>query len=140
MAETCGKNTRVLKGSLFAGAIYFFAVSVVHLLRIKVPGLFIYFDVPSYDYQDRIISFLALGWAAWLFASAVDPSRFRTMIKAVLAAGGFGVAALGLINATTDFAAVSPDAPIGAYWVENAVLFLYWLWLVVFFLRSRAGR
>jgi hypothetical protein len=60
-----GQNTIVLKWSLLAGALYFFTVACVHLVGFKVPVLYIYFDEPSSVYQNRIISFLAFGLAAY---------------------------------------------------------------------------
>ena len=33
----------------------------------KIPGLFVYFNVNSFEYQNKIISLLAFGWAAFFF-------------------------------------------------------------------------
>lgn len=46
------------KGLLLAGAAYFLLVSLAHMTGFKLPGLFIYYSLPSYEYQDRIIGFL----------------------------------------------------------------------------------
>jgi hypothetical protein len=50
------KSTAILKWLLLAGAVYFLAIAIVHML-------FVYYDLPSYGYQDRIISFLSFGWS-----------------------------------------------------------------------------
>jgi len=42
------KHTQKLRLLLYAGAAYFLGVAVVHSLGIKIPGLFVYFNVPSY--------------------------------------------------------------------------------------------
>ncbi len=130
-------NTRILKYSLLAGAIYFASVATVHLLGIKLPILFVYFNVPSHAYQDRIISFMAFGWAVWLFTTATDPVKYRAMVKAILIAGVVAIAELGLINTTTDFQSLSPSIHVEIFWAETFGLFIYWLWLVIFFARSK---
>lgn len=56
------RDLKVLRGALLAGGVYFFAVAFAHLTTWKVPGLFIYFDIPPLPYQDQIIGVLALGW------------------------------------------------------------------------------
>lgn len=129
-------NTRILKYSLLAGAIYFASVATVHMLGIKLPILFVFFDVPSHAYQDRIISFMAFGWAAWLFTTSTDPVKYCAMVKAILIAGAVAIAELSLINATTDFQSLSPSIRVETFWAETFGLFIYWLWLVIFYLRS----
>ena len=125
------KVKRWLSWSLKAGSLYFFLVSVAHVLGVKIPGLFIYFDVPSYAYQDRIISFLSLGWSILFWVVAYDPGRDKRLLNAVLVMGGAGVVGLGLINITTDFEALKDGLQPGLYWVETAVLAGYLLLLVI---------
>lgn len=132
-------NIKILKWSLFAGALYFCLIAVVHLLQIKVPTLFIYFNVPSYAYQDRIISFLAFGWAVSLFTAATDPRQQRALVKATLISGAGAIIGLGIINATTDFKALDPNIDPAAFWLEMAGVFVYWLWLVIFSTRANKG-
>jgi hypothetical protein len=59
----------LLKLALLAGVGYFCAMAAAHWASFKVPVLFIYFDVPFYEYQDKIISFCAFTCvsvpAAW---------------------------------------------------------------------------
>ena len=131
------RDLRVLKASLLAGAAYFLGVSVAHMLGVKVPGLFVYFDVPSFAYQDRIISFLAFGWAVFLFAASTDPMKQDVLVKAVLVAGAAAVAGLAIVNLTTDFSALRPGIAQSAFWLQTAGAFFYWAWLVFF--AARAG-
>ncbi len=49
------------KGSLRAGAVYFACVALAHTAGVKIPGLFIYHDVPPHIDQEQIIAFLAPG-------------------------------------------------------------------------------
>jgi hypothetical protein len=130
-------NFKILKWSLLAGALYFFSVSVVHMLGIKVPVLFIYFNVPSYTYQDRIISFLAFGWSVFLFTAFTDPQKNSALVKAILVAGAGALVGVSVINTATDFQSLDPAINPMAFWLEAAGLFVYWLWLVVFHFRSK---
>jgi hypothetical protein len=130
-------NGRILKWSLLAGALYFLAVAAVHMLGIKVPMLFVYFNVPSQAYQDRIISFLAFGWSVFLFTAFRDPVKNGDLVKAILVAGSGAVVGLSIINGTTDFQTLSAESNVGVFWLETAVLFFYLLWLIVFYLRSQ---
>ncbi len=129
-------NARILKWSLLAGSLYFFCVACTHMIGAKLPILFVYFDVPSYAYQDRIISFLAFGWAVFLFTAGRDPLVQPALVKAILAAGAAAVCGLSIINLTTDFHALDPQIDARIFWLETAGLSLYWLWLVAFHFRS----
>ncbi|MDD2922269.1 MAG: hypothetical protein PHQ36_08285 [Anaerolineales bacterium] len=129
-------SSRILKWSLFAGALYFFSISVVHMLGIKVPILFIYFNVPSHAYQDRIISFLAFGWAVFLFTAFTDPQKQSALVRAILIAGAGALIGLSVNNAATDFQSLGADINANIFWAETAGVFVYWLWLVVFYFRS----
>jgi hypothetical protein len=80
------KSVSVLKWLLLIGALYFLGVAIAHMLRIKVPLLFIYFDLPSYGYQDRIISFFSFGWSMFMFVASLDPVKNRESVKAIIIA------------------------------------------------------
>ncbi len=67
------KQARLLKYSLLAGGLYFASVALAHASGVKVPGLFVCFNVPSNNYQDQIISFLASGW--------VEPANLITSVS-----------------------------------------------------------
>jgi hypothetical protein len=131
---------RILKWSLLAGALYFFGVAAAHMLQVKVPVLFIYFNVPTNPYQDRIISFLAFGWAVFLFTASTDPQRQTALMQAVLTAGAGALLGLAVTNLTTDFAAIAPAVNPAVFWLETAGLVVYWLWLVAFYTLARARR
>ena len=131
------KSASVLKWSLLAGSAYFLGVAVAHMFGVKIPGLFVYFDVPSHTYQDRIISFLAFGWSAFLFTASTDPVRQRSLVKAILVSGAAAVVGLSVVNSATDFHALSPSTSVHVFWIETLGLFGYLVWLAVFHLRSR---
>ena len=120
----------ILKYLLMAGSVYFTAVALAHLFGKKIPGLFIYYNVPSTRYQDQIISFLAFGWACFFFAV----SNNLKMIWYLLIAGVVAVAAVANINITNDF---RQFAGVGetAFWIQAAVLAIYAILLIIFALK-----
>jgi hypothetical protein len=119
-----------------AGGVYFLAISIVHMLRIKVPLLFVYYDLPSYGYQDRIISFLSFGWSVFLFTAALDPVKNRDAVKAILIAGLVAVSGLHVINSITDFRKLSPAIDPAAFRIETLVLSIYVGVLIVYYFLS----
>ncbi len=127
------KHAVALRWLLLAGAVYFLGVAGAHMLRIKVPVLFVYYSVPSYGYQDRIISFLSFGWSLFLFTASRDPIKHRELVKAVLIAGVAALFGLHVINATTDFRALSPDANPTMFRVESRGLSVYVVALIIFY-------
>ena len=126
------KNETIAKYSLLAGAIYFAAIATVHLFGIKIPGLYIYYNIPSTQYQDQIISFLAFGWAVFFFTAAQNLHIFPS----ILVAGGVALAALVNINLSNDFAALKAGATTTPFWIQTFLLLLYLLWLLYFYRKS----
>ncbi len=136
-----GRHTMTLKWLLLAGAVYFLAMSAVYMLRIKVPLLFVYFSVPSYGYEDRIISFLAFGWSVFLFSASLDPLKNRDSVRAILVSGIGAVFGLHVINTVTDFRALSPAVDPLVFRIESGVLTVYVAALIYFyFLSGKEGR
>jgi len=132
-----GKSTAILKWLLLAGAVYFSAIAIVHMFRIKIPLLFMYYDVPSYGYQDRIISFLSFGWSVFLFMASIDPTRNRDAVKAIVIAGLAAIFGLNIINSITDFRALSPDIHPAAFRIEALGLSLYVAALILFYFLAK---
>jgi len=125
---------RVLRWSLLGGAVYFLCVSTAHMLGIKEPFLFVYFNVSSHVYQDRIISLLSFGWAMF-FCSGWESVKNNNLkpVKYILLAGIGGIAGLCVINLGTDFSAVSTSRGTEFFWLETAVLMAYFVWLTVWY-------
>jgi hypothetical protein len=132
-----GRNTRTLKWLLLAGAVYFQAIAIVHMLRIKIPFLFVYYDLPSYGYQDRIISLLSFGWSVFMFMASADPAKNRDAVKAILVAGIAGVLGLNVINSVTNFNAMSADVHPSVFRKEALVLSTYVAVLILFFFLAK---
>jgi hypothetical protein len=134
------KSVATLKWLLLAGALYFLAVAIVHMFSIKIPMLFVYYDVPSYGYQDRIISFLAFGWSVFLFTAAGDPTKNRSAVKAILIAGLVAIFGLNIINFSTDFRILSPHIQPSVFRKEVFVLSVYEAALVLFYFLAKRDK
>lgn len=130
------REVTVLRGSLFAGACYFAAIAFAHTLDIKVPGLFIYFNVPSHPYQDHIIAFLALGWSAFYFVAAADPVNNPLAVKGVLLSSTIALLGLARINLLDELMSSSGDVTVYYFWIQTIGLSFYIAWLYLFYLKS----
>lgn len=145
MTQPAPPAARQLRWSLWAGAAYFAAVALTHTFGIKLPVVFIYFDVPSHPYQDQIIGFLAFGWSAFFYTAARAPREARHLVAAILAAGLAAVAGLAAINLRTDFSTLTAAPRLEAHWIGCAGALGYWAWMLRLYLalgdsRSPAAR
>ncbi|MCI0512822.1 hypothetical protein L0128_06390 [candidate division KSB1 bacterium] len=116
-----------IKLPLFFGAGYFLFVAIAHATNLKIPGLFIYFNVPAYTYQDQIISFLAFGWSVCFFTAA--RTLAKALIEAIIFMGALALIMLFYINLNTDFAVFSTKINPSLFNLETGILLLYWIWL-----------
>ena len=117
----------VLRWSLRLGAAYFVAVTAAHWAGCKVPGLFIYYSIPSYPYLDRGIGTLSFGWAVFMWASSNELS----LMSAVLTAGASGIFGFSLINLSHEMAVRATPHDLAIFWIEIALLAAYVGWLAV---------
>ena len=125
----------VLKWSLMSIAVYFLAVSGAHFFDIKIPMLYVYYDLPSTLYQDKIISLTTFGWSMFFVGgySSVKRGSLRS-VRYMVIAGIYAVLMFGFINLSTDFKQYS-NVHIWIYWGETAALAaavgwiatLYWI-------------
>ena len=122
-----GKAEAVLRWSLRVGGAYFVAVTAAHWLGTKIPGLFIYYSIPSYTYLDRGIGTLSFGWAVFIFAA----SRQRSLMPAILVTGVGGILGFSLINLSGEIASLASPHDLAMFWCELAVLAGYLVWLTV---------
>lgn len=127
-----------LKWSLLAGAVYFLAVSWAHFFEFKVPFLYVYYDLPSEVYQDKIIAFMTFGWAMFFVAGYSSAKRMSLRsVRYIVMAGAGAVAGLCLINLYTDFERLRPDARPFSYWVQTATLAAFVMWIAVLYLLAK---
>ncbi len=127
-------SSKKLKYALLSGAIYFFMMFLAHITGFKVPGLFIYFDVPSYPYQDGIISALVLGWSMFFYTASRDPLKNLNLIRTILFAGGGAIAVLSFVNLQTDFASLNVNTNVFILWMELLLLLIYLLVVLFFYI------
>jgi hypothetical protein len=125
----------VLSTLLHAGTVYFVAMATAHFFGLKYPLLFIYYDVPFYEYQDKIISFCAFTYACLFHAAAQNletvPSALVSMIGTVLG--------LSYINASTALSGVLKGGPTTAYWLQTGLIASYLLVLCGLYFSSPAA-
>ena len=131
------RDINILKGLLLACSLYFFLVSVAHLIGLKVPILFIYYNVPSYAYQDKIISFLAFGWSVFIFTAFLNPIKNSLLIRAILIAGAGAIIGLEFINTYTDFESFNNGNNRNIFRLETLGLATYLTLLVIFYNKSK---
>lgn len=127
------RSLNILKYLLLLGAVYFLGISVAHLLSLKIPGLFVYFNVPSYAYQDKIISFLAFGWAVSLFVAFMNPIANKSIIKSFIIAGLGAIIGLSTINLSADFNELTKNINRNIFWAETIILSIYLFVLAIFY-------
>jgi hypothetical protein len=125
-------NSRLLELSLLAGVAYFCAMSAAHFFGIKLPLLFVYYDVPYHAYQDKIISFAVVAYACLFYSAA----RQRSVVPAALVALGVTVAGLAAVNASDALSSVLDGRSTALYWAQTALFAGYLLWLFALYRRS----
>ncbi len=123
----------ILKYSFLTCSGYFVCMSIAHFFGIKVPVLFIYYDVPFYEYQDKIISFAVVAYILLFFGAYQN----RAMAPHAIIAGFMTVLGLSSINASEALMSVLEGGSTTAYWVQTAALGLLVIWLAVFYIRSK---
>jgi hypothetical protein len=101
-----------------AGVAYFCCMAVAHFWGLKYPLLFVYYDVPFYAYQDKIIAFAVVAYVC-LFANA---AMHRTGVPAAVVALGVTVLGLSAVNLSDALAEVLDGRSARAYWIQTALL------------------
>ena len=119
---------KTIKNSLLCGSIYFLLMASAHAIGFKIPGLFIYFNVPSYAYQDNVISFFAFSWAVFYFLAYQDPNK--KILKSILIIGASAIIMLTFINVNTDFMYFTKGINPILFHIQTALLLIYWVWLM----------
>ena len=105
--------------ALLLGAIYFYIVALLHFIGFKIPMFFVYYNVDSTIYQDRIISVLSFMFATFLFAGF--KLKELEIVKYIIFSGTIGVLGLGLNNFITKITFRNNTI----YWIEIGLLGLY---------------
>lgn len=113
--------------SLLLGSIYFLIVSAFHFIGFKVPIIYIYYDVISTTYQDRIISVLSFVFSVFLYAGY--QLKNKELTKYIIFAGTIGVLGLAVNNYLTRISFRNNNI----YWIEIGLLGIYIGVLYLFF-------
>lgn len=127
----------ILKVSLLAGGAFALAVSVAHFFGMKIPFLYVYFDVPSNAYQDKLISFTAFGWAMFFVATYSNMKRGSLRsVRYVIISGAVLVGGLVMLNFLSEF-----GVPEGGhrllYWLATGVFGVFFGWLALLYVLSK---
>ena len=131
------KNLKILRWLLFGGSAYFLIVAICHMVGIKILPFFIYYNVTSYTYQDRIISFLTFGWSIFLFTDFLNPIKNKMLIQAIIIAGVGAIIGLEIINAITDFGSFSDEINPTNFRLETLGLAVYLVLLTIYYNKSK---
>ena len=103
---------------LLANVAYFVCMSTAHFCSIKVPVLFVYYDVPFHAYQDKIISFCVAVYATFFYATY----KHRVIVPYAIAAGAITTLGLCAVNLSDDLAAVLQGRSTFWYWAQTAMI------------------
>lgn len=126
-------NETILKYSFLTCTIYFICMAIAHFFSIKLPILFVYYDVPFYAYQDKIISFCVVTYAILFFGAfrhiAIAPYAILSLVGTVLG--------LSLINFSSDLSAVLKGNGTLVYWLQTGMIGFILIWLVIFYFRAK---
>jgi hypothetical protein len=127
----------VLRLALWAGVVYFCFMAVAHFFGLKYPLLFIYYDVPFYAYQDKIISFAVVAYVC-LFANA---ALHRIAVPAAIVALGVTVLGLSSVNVSDALGSVLDGRSTRVYWLQTGLIAGYFaLLLGLYVAGERASR
>ncbi len=105
----------LLRSLLLLISAYFLAMASAHFLGLKYPLLFVYFDVPFYAYQDRIIAATLVPYAIMFFAA----SRHKLLLPYALVALWITIFSLSYINQSAELALVLDGQSTLVYWLQT---------------------
>lgn len=125
----------LLRLALWAGAAYFCCMAAAHFFGLKYPLLFVYYDVPFYAYQDKIISFAVVAYICLFVNAALD----RSAVPAAIVALGVTVLGLSAVNVSDALETVLDGRSTLAYWTQTGLIALYWVLLSVLYAAGRRG-
>jgi len=93
---------KVFRVIVFVCAFYFMMVAIAHQTGIRVPLLYIFYNIPSERFLELIISFLSLGWAI-LYMIGFQDNELNPKIQIPILFSGIA-AICGLIRAKSTIA------------------------------------
>lgn len=124
--------TGFLRIGLWAGVAYFCAMAMAHFFGLKYPLLFVYYDVPFYAYQDKIIAFAVVAYVCLFVSAALN----RNAVPFALVALGVTVLGLSAVNVSAALGAVLDGRSTLPYWLQTGLIATYFVLLLVLYLTS----
>jgi len=128
MTPALRQPSPILRLLLLVGTAYFCAMATAHFFGVKWPVLFVYYDTPFYAYQDKIISFAVIAYAA-LFWHAAREATAVPVALFVLAVTVLGLAAVTTSQALADV--LQPGQMTWPYWAQITMIAGYLAALVL---------
>ncbi len=127
------QDDTILKYSFLVCTIYFVCMSIAHFFGIKLPILFVYYDIPFHAYQDKIISFCVVTYAILFYGAyqnrVLAPYAILSMFTTVLG--------LSLINLSGALKSVLGEGGTMMYWLQTGMIASILVWLAVFYKRAK---
>jgi hypothetical protein len=127
-------NSKLLDISLWAGVAYFCCMAVAHFFGLKYPLVFVYYDVPFYAYQDKIIAFAVVAYICLFYTAAT----IRAAVPAALVALTVTVLGLSAVNLSDALQSTLAGRSTLAYWAQTGLIAGYLVWLVVLQVRVKS--
>lgn len=110
-------------------------MAVAHFFGLKYPLVFVYYDVPFYAYQDKIISFAVVAYIC-LFANA---AVHRSGVPAAIVALGVTVLGLSAVNVSDALGSVLDGGAKLACWMQTGLIAAYFALLLALHAAGGAG-
>lgn len=109
---------------LWSGVAYFLCMAAAHVTDFKVPVLFVYFDVPSTFYQNKIISFTCLTYVTLFVFAAIQGTTIPAAVSMLTTA--LGLAYVNLSEALhSEIRKRDSELKAGLVWYRRDTL-AYW--------------
>ncbi len=115
-------NSKTTQYAFLSGTLYFCFMAVAHFFGIKLPILFIYYDTPFFEYQDKIIAFAVCAYIA-LFYSASKHRDVALNAIIVLALTVIGLSVINLSDSLLSLLKAGQSTLV--YWLQTAAIAAY---------------
>lgn len=128
------ENGNVIKYGFLVLTVYFLAMAVAHYFGIKVPLLFVYYNVPFYAYQDKIISFAVLSYVGLFTVAAFN----RSVVPAALTVLATTILGLASVNMSSALQLVLAEGQsTSPYWLQAGLFAVLWLFFLAMHLKNK---
>ena len=127
-------NSKITQYAFLAGVVYFISMAIAHFFSIKVPVLFVYYDTPFYNYQDKIISFAVLAYVFLFYAA----SKHRDVAFMAIIVVFMTFLGLSYVNISPEFnALLTSEQSTLPYWLQTVAIGFYAVVLSVLYYKDK---